>query len=79
MIWLYLAGSVQRAFETESVQRGVADTGCLAHNGADEVVGNEVHFQFFVDHRRGQATEHVHVQGGLNVIQIEFDIPAPCV
>jgi hypothetical protein len=30
-----------------------------------------VHFQFLVDHLWAQATEHVHVEGGLDAIRLK--------
>ena len=55
----------------------MASHGGLAHEGTDQVVGDEVHFQFLMDHGRAQAAKHVHMESGFDVIKIEFDLPAP--
>src|SRR5450631_2598118 len=53
--------------------------GGLAHEGPNQVVSDEVHLDFFVDHGWGFAAEHVHLEYGFNVIPIEFDFPAPVI
>jgi hypothetical protein len=35
-----------------------------------------VHFQFLVGHLGAAAAEHLQMQGGFEVIQMEFDFPA---
>ena len=71
-----VVSGVARARKTNSLQRHMGGEGGLTHEGSNEVVSDEMHLDFFVDHDRGFATEHVHLQSGFDVIPIEFDFPA---
>ena len=70
---------VARASEADTLQRYVCREGGLAHEGSNQVVSDEVHLDFFVDHGWGFAAEHVHLEYGFNVIPIELDFPAPVI
>src|SRR3989344_7321601 len=48
----------------------------LRHEQADQVVSEQVHPQFLLDHRRRLATEHFHAEGGLDVAQVQLHVPA---
>jgi hypothetical protein len=67
---------VARAGKANSLQRHLGREGGLRHEGANQVVSDEVHLDFFVDHGLGFAAKQVHVEGGFDVIPIEFDVPA---
>jgi len=49
----------------------------LVHESAGAVVGNEVHQNFFANHFRGFAAQHIHAEGDLDLAEEQFDIPAP--
>lgn len=46
------------------------------HHGADEVVSDDMHGEFFLDHRRSFAAKYVHAHSGFDVPQIKFGLPA---
>jgi hypothetical protein len=70
---------VAGAGEADTLQRYVCREGGLTHEGANQVVSDEMHLDFFVDHGWGFAAEHVHVEDGFDVIPIEFDVPASAI
>jgi hypothetical protein len=72
-------GGVERAFETHPIQGRIANQCRLRHERANEVIGDEMHLDFFIDHRGSFATEHIHVQSGFDVVPIEFNFPTPVI
>ena len=53
--------------------------GRFEHRQADEVVGDQVHRQFLVDHRGGLAAQEVHAHRGLDVAEKQLGLPAAAV
>ena len=48
--------SVEGSFEAQAAKLRSMEEGGALHEGADEVVGNNVEQEFFLDHRGCQAT-----------------------
>jgi len=71
-----VVSGVARARKANPFQGDMGGESGLTHEGANQVVSDEMHLDFFVDHGRGSAAEHIHLQGGFDVIPIEFDFPA---
>ena len=55
-----LTQGVVGALETNAMEIGGMRAGSLEHQGADQVVGNQVYVQFAPNHRGSTATQHVH-------------------
>ena len=70
-----LAGS----FETDSVEFALGGVRGLEHGGADKIVGDDVHGEFFFDHCRRPASEDIDAERNLDVSQVEFDPPSTAV
>jgi hypothetical protein len=49
----------------------------LLHQASDQIVGDPVHEHFAFDHLRVPATQHVHRQQGLDLVEVQFDPPTP--
>ena len=49
----------------------------LRHQQPDQVVRQQMDPQLLLVHLRRLAAQHVHARGGLEVAQVQFDIPAP--
>ena len=62
----------------EGQAQGITSIGAcgLTHQGANEVVGQEVDSQFLVDQVGRFGAEHIHFHGGFEMAQIEFYFPA---
>src|ERR1035441_2498135 len=54
---------VTRAGEADTLQRYVCREGGLAHEGSNQVVSDEVHLDFFVDHGWGFAVKSGYYLG----------------
>ncbi len=76
---LPLAHGGQGRLEAQSATLQVAGDGGVCHDGAQQVVGDDVHEQFPVDHFRGFAAQDVHAQRGFDVAQAQFAHPAHAV
>jgi len=55
------------------------DMRAFNHEGANEVVGNDVHPKFLLDHFGGFAAKDVHAHGCFDVAQEQFSLPASAV
>ncbi len=71
-----LLEEVDGSFEAEGVCGAVVRGSGLEKQGTDEVVGDEVHGQLAPDHGGALAAQSVHAHGGLDVSEVEFDLPA---
>ena len=52
------------------------EDGCALHQGADEVVGDNVEEEFFLDHRGCQAAQDVEGECDFDLPELEFHVPA---
>jgi len=59
--------------------RGAVLGGGLRHQQTDQVVGEQVDPQLFLDHGRRQAAQYLHAERGLDAAQVELDLPATLV
>ena len=74
-----LLKGVDGAFEGELVNRAVMLTGTLEHDTTNQVVGDGLHVDF-LEHELGRlGPQDVESQGGLNVAEVQFDLPAAAV
>ena len=73
---LPVAEGIQRAFEAELVEGRALLGGALEHDAAKEVVGDGVEEQFAADHGGAEAAHGGGLEGGLEVVKVEFDAPA---
>ena len=74
-----LAQGVTGSFEAEAAELGAVEEGRFEHEGADQVVGNEVHVQLAANHVGTETAQHVQVQDGFDVAEAEFDLPAAAI
>ena len=70
-----LAQRVTGTFEAEAAEIGGVKKGRFEHEGADEVVGDQVHVEFATNHVGTQTAQHVQVHDGFDVAEEEFDLP----
>jgi len=66
----------KRAFEADAMKGNRVKDRRLEHGGTNEIVGDEVHGEFAVNHGGGPASEDIHSHGGLDVPEEEFGEPA---
>src|SRR3954469_12503723 len=71
-----LSESIQSAFEADSLQRNRSDSGRLLHEQSNQIIGDEMHENFLLDHLRGFTTEHIHLQHGFEIAKGQFNLPA---
>ena len=67
---------LQRPFEADRPRLHSVLRRRLRHDRADEIVGENVRPDFFVDEFRRLAAQHVHFHRGLDRSQIELVVPA---
>jgi len=72
-----LTQRVQSALKAEPLQRDSIFGGGLGHGAADQVVRDETKIDFFLNHLGRAATEHFHLQSGLEIIQTHLQAPTP--
>ena len=71
-----LAHGVDCAFEADSCEGHKVGQRGFLHNGAREIVGDHVHFQFLFDHGWRSATQHVHLECGLDIVKEQLHVPS---
>jgi len=71
------AQGVQGSFEAKAGGVCVVEAGGAEHEGANEVIGDEVHPELAADHGGGLATKDIGAESGFDVAQEEFGAPAP--
>jgi hypothetical protein len=64
------------AFEGKLTRAHSGRAGSLGHEQADQVLGQQPYPQFLLDHRWRHAAQHLHPQGGFDVADVEFIMPA---
>ena len=67
---------LHRVLEAQASWIDVGIAGGLRHEQSDHVVGQQVDPQLFLVHLRRLAAQDVHARGGLEVAQVQFDVPA---
>ncbi|MGA7213404.1 MAG: hypothetical protein WBX20_04280 [Terrimicrobiaceae bacterium] len=68
--------SVEGSFEAQAAKLHAMEEGGALHEGADEVVGNNVEQEFFLDHRGCQAAQDVEGECDFDLPEMEFHAPA---
>ena len=68
--------SVEGSFEAQAAKLHAMEDGGALHEGADEVVGNNVKQKFFVDHRWCQAAQDIEDECDFDLPEMEFHAPA---
>lgn len=66
---------LHRVFETDVSRQNAGVIGRFRHQQSDQVVSEKVNQDFFVRHGGALATEYVHAERGLDVAQVQFDMP----
>jgi len=69
--------AIKSAFETDVGDGDVVFPSGLSSHQANQIVGDEVHIQFLSHHGGTLAGEHFHLQSGFEVIEAQFQVPAP--
>jgi hypothetical protein len=69
--------AVQRAFKGDSLQVDIVGYGGSLHQGADKIVSDPMHRQFFENHLGAEAAQDIHAKHGFDLSEMQFDIPAP--
>jgi adenylate cyclase len=72
-----LRPQLHRVLEAQATRVHAGVAGGLRHEQADHVVGQQMDPQLFLVHLRRLAAQHIHARGGLEVAQVELDVPAP--
>jgi len=67
---------LQGVFEAELAGQAVGQQGGLGHQQSDQVVGQKIYPDLLDHHLRCLAAQHLHAQGGLDVAQVQFHVPA---
>jgi len=75
-LWLPLSQSLDAGLKADSPGCFLYRFGRIKHEQANGVVGDQVHQDFFVHHRRSAATQDVHPHGRFDVPNEQLDIPA---
>jgi len=73
---LPVAQGLYATFEAEIPNRKISFFGRLRHQLPNTVVSNEVHQDFFSNHFRCLAPQHIHTHGRFDVTEKQLDIPA---
>ena len=68
---------VEGAFEADAIEGRAVSRGSTVHEGADEIVGDEVHPELALDHVGAFAAEDVEAHGRLDVAKKELGAPPP--
>ncbi len=71
-----MAQGIEGAFEAEVFQHHIMEMGGLLHEGAHEVVGDQMDLEFLLDHSGTLAAQDVEAEGGFDLGEVEFDVPA---
>src|SRR5271165_2852744 len=69
--------AIQRAFEGNSLQVDIVGEGSPLHQGADEIVSDPMHGQFFEDHTGCEAAQYIQAKYSFDLSEVQFDVPAP--
>ena len=72
-----VAQGIEGTLEADALQGNVVEMSGLLHEGAHEVVGDQMDLEFLVDHARALAAQDVELEDGLDLGKVEFDGPAP--
>src|SRR5450631_115746 len=67
---------LHRMFEAQLARLDTGAVRRLCHEQSDQVVGEQIHPQFLLHHRRALATESLHAQGRLDAAQVQLYVPA---
>jgi len=70
-----VAQGVEAALEADAFQRDVMEMRGLLHESAHEVVGDQMDVEFLLDHGRALAAQDIEAEGGLDLGEVEFDVP----
>jgi hypothetical protein len=70
-----LAQCVTGSFEADTIQFDSVIESGLEHEGADQVIGDQVHVQLTADHLGTKTSQHVHAHRGLDVSKEQLDQP----
>ena len=71
-----LCPQLHRVLEAQLTRVYAGIAGGLRHEQPDDVVGQQMDPQLFLVHLRRLAAQHVHAGGGLEVAQVQLDVPA---
>lgn len=71
-----MAQGVEGTFEAEAFQRHLIEMRGLLHEGAHEIIGDQVDLEFLLDHAGALAAQDVQAEGGFDLGEVEFDVPA---
>ena len=67
---------LQCGLETQLSGQDIGETGGLGHDGAHQIVGEQVRRNFLLNHFRALAAENFHLHDRLDRTKVEFDLPA---
>lgn len=68
--------SVECSLEAHAGEIDMMDMGSALHKGSDEIVSHEMDEDFLFDHLGALATQDIHAQSDLDLMEVEFHIPA---
>jgi len=71
-----VAHGIDAAFEAQALQGRVMTAGALEHEGANEIVANQVHEELLLHHGRALAAQVFHLEDRFEVAKEEFHAPA---
>ena len=77
--WRPLIHCLKGVFEADTFYFELGRSCGLQHGEAHEVVGDDVHGEFFFYHVRGFTAQDIHAQGDLYVAQEQFHSPAAAI
>jgi hypothetical protein len=67
---------VEGAFEAHAAKLHAMEDGCTLHEGAHQIVSNNVKQEFLFNHEWGQATQDVEGECDFDLPEMEFHAPA---
>ena len=67
---------LQGVFKAQCARTAVGEDGGLGHHQPDEVIGKEVNPDFLLRHLGCLAAQPLHAERGLDVAEVELDVPA---
>lgn len=71
-----LRPELHRVLEAQAARVHVGIAGGLRHEQSNHVVGQQMDPQLLLVHLGRLAAQHVHARGGLEVAQVELDVPS---
>jgi hypothetical protein len=68
--------SIQSPLEAQAGKIAMMDMSSPLHQRGNEIIGDKMDQDFPFDHLGALSTQDIHVEGDLNLMEVEFDIPA---